>query len=429
MSLQEFKSRRERLAKEIAVDAVVIMPAAAEKQRNNDVEYPYRQESNFYYLTGFVEPQSVAVILIKNGDVKLHLFCLPKDSHAEMWNGKRVGVLGAKRRYGADFAYPIDKLSEKLPKIIDQLPTKQKHIFYTLTGDRYSPNKQFDDQLLELLDISNTTITSPAAILHELRLFKSKEEIAMIRQAAEISANAHRKAMHFCQVRMSENQLEAVITNEFISSGADYAYPSIVAAGDNACVLHYTENSSKIKSKELLLIDAGAEYKSYAADITRTFPASGKFSDEQLLLYKIVLAAQKSAIKQIRPGVTFEKYHQAATRVITKGLVKLGIVQNTKQGKKEVKKIFPHRTGHWLGIDVHDVGEYKQQNKWRKLQPGMVVTVEPGIYIPKNMRSVAARWRGIGIRIEDNVLVTKHGNEILTAMLPSEPDGIEKLCQ
>ncbi len=408
---------------------IAILPSAREVPRNRDVAYPFRQDSDFYYLTGFPEPEAV-MVLIPEQEAFI-LFCRERDPELEIWHGRRAGVRGAKTTYGADEAYPIAQIDEILPRLLEN----QSRIYYTL-GHR----PDFDERLMGWLNqvrgkiragvSAPHTFVSLDPLLHEMRLIKSAQEIKTMRRAAAISIDAHCQAMTACQPGMYEYQIEALLLHRFLHLGSRApAYPPIVAGGRNACILHYTDNSDRLREGELLLIDAGAEYDMYASDITRTFPVSGRFTPAQRAVYDIVLAAQEAAIGQIRPGNTWNDPHMAAVEVLTEGLVSLGLLQgklNELIEKEAYRRFYMHRTGHWLGMDVHDVGSYRQGDRWRTLQPGMVMTVEPGLYIPQ-APDIPRRFRHIGVRIEDDVLVTKEGCEVLTRALPKEAEAIEAL--
>ena len=431
MSQQIFCKRRTDLINQIGDQDIVIVPTSSVKSRNGDVEYHYRPDSDFFYLTGFAEPQAVAVICPGRAGGEYVLFCRENDKEREMWDGRRAGLEGAVDTFGADDAFPIDDIGDILPGLMEE----REKVFTTV--GRYP---EFDAKVLswlnkikldarngkhapyELVDLSH--------LLHEQRLVKRKDEIAFMRKAARMSAAGHVRAMQVCRPGMYEYQVQAEMECEFRKAGSHYnAYPSIVAGGDNACILHYTENDQRLQDGDLLLIDAGAEYQCYAADISRTFPVNGKFSAEQRALYDIVLAAQSAALEKCSAGHSWNEFHDAAVRVIAQGLLDEGLL---KGGIDEViesqayTQFYMHRTGHWLGMDVHDVGDYQVEDNWRELEPGMVFTVEPGIYVNPDT-GVDPRWHNIGIRIEDNVLVKKKGIEVLTESAPKEVDDIEQM--
>lgn len=434
MNKNEFKRRRQRLMDEIGDGTIAIIASASNHTRNRDVEFPFRQDSDFFYLTGFNEPDSLAVFIPGREQGEYILFCREFDEKKALWEGAHAGLEGATEYYQADDSFPIDDLDDILPGMLEN----KNKVFYPMGRDG-----ELDHQILEWINHlrkqSRNGITAPGElvslehILHEMRLIKRPSEITLMRRAAEVSCAAHKRAMQQCKPGLYEYQLEAEIVHEFMHNGLrNVAYPSIVAGGKNACVLHYVENKDKLKKADLILIDAGAECDHYAADITRTFPVSGKFSKPQKKLYQLVLDAQYAAIEQIQPGVAWNKAHDASVEVLTQGLVDLGLLKGrvAKLIKDEkYKQFYMHRIGHWLGMDVHDVGDYKLNDQWRLLEPGMVLTIEPGLYIPENCKTVDAKWRGIGIRIEDDVLVTNDGYEVITQAVPKEIDEIETLMQ
>ncbi len=432
MQKTEFARRRKRLMQMMGKGAIAILPTAPERTRNRDVEYPFRPDSDFFYLTGFPEPEAVAVLVPGRPHGEYLLFCRERDPEMETWHGRRAGLEGAHEQFGADDAFPISDIDDILPGLLEN----RDRVYYTMGLDH-----EFDQRVTgwinRLRQKARAGIHTPGEfvsldhLLHDMRLYKSRGEAAAMRKAAQISARAHRRAMQVVQPGMTEYQVEAELLHEFMRHGArSPAYPSIVAGGENACILHYTENSAPLKEGDLLLIDAGCEYDCYAADITRTFPVGGRFSPEQRALYELVLEAQYAAIEQVWPGNHWNAPHEAAVKVLTRGLVKLGILKGTaaKLIKSEAyRRFYMHRTGHWLGMDVHDVGDYKVGEEWRVLEPGMALTIEPGLYIPPDSKGVAKRWWGIGIRIEDDVLVTRDGHEVLSAGVPKEPDAVEAL--
>jgi Xaa-Pro aminopeptidase len=434
MKQTEFKTRRKQLMTYIGKDNIAIISSASTRTRNRDVDYPFRQDSDFYYLTGFNEPEALAVFIPGRKQGEYILFCREYDQQKALWEGAHAGLEGATISYGADDSFPIDDVADILPGMLEN----KGKVFYPMGRD-----SNLDHNLLEWLTYlrtqSRSGITAPGElvslehVLHEMRLFKSAAEIKLMKQAAEVSALAHIRAMQQCQPGLYEYQVEAELIHSFMQQGLRaVAYPSIVAGGENACVLHYIENTAKLKRGDLLLIDAGAECDHYAADITRTFPVSGRFSEAQQQLYQLVLDAQLAAITQIKPGLPWNLAHETAVEVLTTGLVKLGLLKGrvSKLIKDEVyKQFFMHRIGHWLGMDVHDVGDYKVDSEWRILEPGMVLTIEPGLYIPPDCNKVDKKWRGMGIRIEDDVLVTRDGCEVLTASIPKTIAEIESLMQ
>ncbi|PLZ94950.1 Xaa-Pro aminopeptidase [Fischerella thermalis CCMEE 5268] len=431
----EYKQRREALMAKIG-NGTAIFRSAPTAVMHNDVEYNFRQDSDFFYLTGFNEPQAVAILVPHHPEHRFVLFVQPKDREQEIWSGYRCGVEAAKEIYGADEAYPIAELDEKLPQYLE----KADRIYYRLGRDR-----AFNDKILNhwqrLMRTYPKRGTGPIAIedtspiLHSMRLIKSQAELEFMRKAADIAVEAHNHAMQFTAPGLYEYEVQAEIEHIFRKRGAmGPAYPSIVASGANACVLHYVENNRQMQDNELLLIDAGCAYEYYNSDITRTFPVGGKFTSEQKILYEIVLAAQKQAIAQVQPGNPYNLFHDTAVRVLTEGLVEIGILKGEIDKLIEEEKYKPfymHRTGHWLGLDVHDVGVYQHGDNPQILQPGQVVTVEPGLYIVPDTKpaedqpEIDQRWVGIGIRIEDDVLVTPTGNEVLTAGVPKEVEDLE----
>jgi len=428
----EFKRRRRQLMRMMGSDSIAILPAAPVATRNRDVEYHYRPDSDFYYLTGFPEPEAVAVLIPGRKHAEYVLFCRERNKAREMWDGSRAGQEGACDSYGADDSFPIDDLNDILPRMLEQCT----RVFYAM-GCNSELDKQLGEWVNHLRNESRSGMSGPLEFvavdhyLHDMRLYKSRSEIKAIRDACKISAQAHRRAMQVCKPGMMEYQLEAEIIHECTCLGGRFqAYPAIVGSGNNACVLHYIENKDVLQDGDLVLIDAGCEYDYYASDITRTFPVNGTFSDPQRVLYELVLAAQMAAIEQVKPGNHWDAPHQAAVKVITKGLVALGLLKGSVPKlikDKACSKYYIHRTGHWLGMDVHDVGDYKIDGEWRLLEPGMVLTIEPGIYIPKGTRGIAAKWRNIGIRIEDDVLVTKNGHDVLTKDAPKTVEEIETI--
>ena len=433
MNIKEFARRRKRLMQMMDKDSVAILPAAPIRMRNRDVEYQYRPDSDFFYLTGFEEPEAVMVLVPGREHGEYILFCRENDPVMETWNGPRAGQDGAIEEYGADDSFPIDDIDDILPGLLEN----KSRVFYTM-----GIHKDFDSRLIDwvnrLREQSRAGIHTPGEFvaiehhLHDMRLYKSSYEITRMRKAAKISSKAHIQAMKVCKPGMNEHQIEAELQHQFGIQGARFpAYSSIVGGGKNSCILHYVTNNDVLNDGDILLIDAGAELECYASDISRTFPVNGIFSKEQRALYQLVLDSQYAAIEQVQPGNHWNEPHEAAVKVLTKGLIKLGLIKGTpaKAIKEEsYKKFYMHRTGHWLGMDVHDVGDYKIDEEWRVLEPGMVLTVEPGLYIPA-MKGVAKKWHNIGIRIEDDVLVTKTGHDVLSKNAPKEIDDIEALMQ
>ncbi|OGT45007.1 MAG: Xaa-Pro aminopeptidase [Gammaproteobacteria bacterium RIFCSPHIGHO2_12_FULL_41_20] len=430
IKMTEYAQRRKQLMKHLGTQGLVIIPAAPMANRSNDTFYPYRQHSDFYYLTGFAEPEAVLVLAPKRAAGEFVLFCRPRERAKEQWEGLRTGQDGARKKFGANQALPIADLAKHLPDLLEG----REHIHCTL-----GVNKDFDEILLQAVKQIRGKIRSglqsPVSFvditpsIHEMRLCKSPAEIALIRKAIDISTHAHLRAMQLCKPGIYEYQLEAELLHEFYRQGARYpSYTSIVGSGANSCILHYVDNDQKINHRDLVLIDAGAEYQMYAADLTRTFPANGKFSAEQRAIYEIVLASQLAAIKTIKPGIAWPVMQQAIVKVITEGLLDVGLLKGNLKKLLETQAYLPfymHKSGHWLGLDVHDMGRYKVQGKWRTLRPGMVFTVEPGIYISADIPHVPKRWHNIGIRIEDDVVVTKTGCEVLSKNLPKTVADIE----
>lgn len=432
ISKQEFARRRRNLMAQMEADSIAIVPSAREQLRNRDVHYPFRQDSDFQYLTGFDEPDAVLVLLPGRSHGEVVLFCRERDPAMELWNGYRAGPEGACQRFGADDAFPVGDIDDILPGLIEG----RERVYYAM-----GRNAEFDRRVMQWVNVIRSKVRSGAHppgefldldhLLHDLRLYKSAGELRVMREAAAISARAHMRAMRACHPGVTEYQLEAELLHEFASNGARLpAYSSIVGSGANGCILHYHENSATIRDGDLVLIDAGCELDYYAADITRTFPANGRFSREQQALYEVVLEAQLAALEVIRPGQHWNQPHDMTVRVITQGLVDLGLLDGELDELIETeayKPFYMHRAGHWLGMDVHDVGDYKVGGAWRVLEPGMVMTVEPGIYVSPRNSSVARKWRGIGIRIEDDVAVTRQGHEVLSGDVPKRPAEIEKL--
>ncbi|ORU91677.1 MAG: Xaa-Pro aminopeptidase [Cycloclasticus sp. symbiont of Bathymodiolus heckerae] len=413
---------------------IAIIASASIMQRNSDVEFPFRQNSDFFYLSGFDEPESVIVFVPGREQGEYVLFCREFDETTALWVGASAGLEGAVKDYGVDDAFPIDDIDDILPGLLEN-----KSRLYFPMGAQSEFDQQLMDWSQQVRGRSRAGVSAPAEfissdhLLHEMRLIKSAFEIKQMKKAAKISVMAHKKAMQVTKPKMFEYQVDAEMKHHFMSNGAQSeAYPSIVGGGKNGCVLHYTDNNAVLNDGDLLLIDAGCEWQKYASDITRTFPVNGVFSDAQKALYQLVLDAQYAAIEQVQPGNHWNDPHEAAVKVLTKGLVKLGLLEGsvpTLIKNEAYKPYYMHRTGHWLGMDVHDVGDYKIDKQWRLLEPSMVLTVEPGLYIQPNAKEVDKKWRGIGIRIEDDVLVTKKGYEVLTSGAPKEINDIESLME
>ncbi len=421
----EYAHRRRQLMEAAGDDAILVLPAAPERVRSNDTHYPYRQDSDFWYLCGFPEPEAVLVLIPGRRHGETILFCRERDPEREAWDGPREGQEGAVARYGMDDAYPIEDLDDILPGLLEG----RSRVYY-----HFGRDADFDLKLIGWVNRVRSQVRHGAQppheflelghLLHEQRLFKSPAEIALMQHAADISVRAHRAAMRIARAGIAEYELQAELEREFRRHDACPAYNSIVGAGANACVLHYRANNGG----DLVLVDAGAEYRGYASDITRTFPVSGRFSPEQRALHDLVLAAQAAALEQAQPGIAYEEGHLAAVEVLTEGLLRLGLLkgdleENLIEG--HYKRFYRHKTGHWLGLDVHDVGDYKLAGESRLLEAGMVFTIEPGLYVSPDDTSVAPRWRGIGIRIEDDVLITAEGHRVLTGALERSADQIE----
>ncbi|MDH0700943.1 Xaa-Pro aminopeptidase [Pseudomonas toyotomiensis] len=428
----EYARRRKALMAQMEPNSIAILPAAPVYIRNRDVEHVYRQDSDFQYLTGFPEPEAVMALIPGREHGEYVLFCRERDPERELWDGLRAGQDGAISQFGADDAFPIGDIDDILPGLIEG----RERVYYAIGS-----NQEFDHRLMEWVNHIRAKARQGAMppnefvalnhLLHDMRLYKSAAEVKVMKEAAEISARAHIRAMQASRAGLFEYHLEAELDYEFRKGGAKMpAYGSIVAAGRNACILHYRENDAVLKDGDLVLIDAGCEIDCYASDITRTFPVSGRFSPEQKAIYELVLKANEEAFKFIAPGRHWNEAHEATVRVITAGLVDLGLLEGDVDeliASEAYKPFYMHRAGHWLGMDVHDVGDYKVGGQWRVLEVGMAMTVEPGIYIAPDNDKVAKKWRGIGVRIEDDVVVTKKGCEILTNGVPKTVTEIEAL--
>jgi len=426
-----YARRRKQLMRIAGDDAILILPAAPERIRSRDTHYPYRQDSDLLYLTGFPEPDAVLVLVPGRQHGESILFCRERDCEREGWDGPRSGTEGAVEQFGMDDAYPIVDLDEILPGLLEG----RTRVYY-----HFGRDAEFDLKLIGWLNRVRAMMRMGAQppheflelghLLDEQRLFKSKDELKLMQRAADISVEAHEVAMRASRAGMREYELQAEIERVFCMHDAVPAYGSIVGAGHNACVLHYVANNGQAQDGELVLVDAGAEYRGYASDITRTFPVNGRFSKEQRALHDLVSAAQSAALAQAKPSVAYEAGHNAAVYTLTEGLLKLGLLKGTL-GKNisegHYKRFYRHKTGHWLGLDVHDVGDYRLDGESRLLEPGMVFTIEPGLYVSPDDKSVHAKWRGIGIRIEDDVLVTNDGHRVLTDKLARSADEIEAL--
>lgn len=444
--MKSYANRRAALIAQMQAKGggVAILPTAPEVMRNSDADYPYRHDSYFYYLSGFTEPEAVLVLVAEVGAPgRSILFCREKNPEREIWDGYRHGPQAAREQFGLDAAFAVEALDTEMPKLLANAPA----LFYALGHDARL-DAQLQGWLQNVRQQARTGVSAPAALydlhllLDEMRLHKDAGEIALMQRAGAISAAAHCRAMRSARPGLREYQLEAELLHEFRYSGAQApAYGSIVATGANSCVLHYRAGDAELKDGDLVLIDAACEFDSYAADITRTFPVNGKFSAAQRTLYEIVLAAQAAAIAHTRPGYSFMAGHDAAVRVLAQGMLESGLLDADKVGslddvieKGAYRQFYMHRTGHWLGMDVHDVGEYREPGSsgddrpWRALQPGMVLTVEPGIYV-RPAEGVPEQYWNIGIRIEDDALVTASGCQILTGGVPSSVAEIEALMQ
>jgi Xaa-Pro aminopeptidase len=430
MDRKEFVRRRRQFMRMIGKEGIAVLPAAPVRHRNGDIEYAYRQDSHFYYLTGFPEPDAVAVLAPGRPHAEYLLFVRERDALRESWDGPRAGTEGAVEEYGADDAFPIEDIDEILPGLMEQ----RSQIFYSM-----GTHLDFDPRILSWVNGLRVQSRQGAGglqefvalshVLDDMRLYKSRPEQASLRRAAQISVAAHRRAIRFARPGRMEYEVMAEVLHEFHSHNADISYHPIVGGGANACVMHYRDNNKPLCDGDLLLLDAGCEHDYYASDITRTFPVNGKFTAVQRAVYDVVLEAQIAAIEKARSGNHWNEPHEAAIRVITQGLSKLGLIKGSLS--KLIKEqaylpFFNHRTGHWLGLDVHDVGDYKVGGEWRVLEPGMALTVEPGIYIRPSPKVPNEFWN-IGIRIEDEVLVTHGPPEVLTGALEKTPDAIEAL--
>mgnify|MGYP001502502103 FL=1 len=429
---KEFEKRRRKLAKLIGKDGIAVIPTASTRVRSRDTDYPYRPDSDFYYFTGFSEPNAVMILAPGREDGSFILCLREKNPLTEIWDGHMEGLSGVKKNYEADQSFDI----EDLETILSSLFLGRQKVFFTLGQDEV-----LDKILMKSFNavragqrrggVVPSEIQALEPLVHEMRLIKSKYEISLMKKSAKISVDAHKRIFENCKPGVFEYQIEADIIHEFGKHGAVPAYTSIVASGQNACTLHYISNRDKMKSGQLLLTDAGCENEMYAADITRTIPVSGEYSKEQKEIYELVLEVQKNAINSIKPGQTFEGLQSDAIKGLTKGLKKLGLLKGRVDQliKSEAyKDFYMHGIGHWLGMDVHDVGSYMdQKGKSRKFENGMVLTIEPGIYISKKNKNVPTEYRGIGIRIEDDVLVTKSGCDVLTKALPKEIGEIESI--
>ncbi|MFT3806967.1 aminopeptidase P N-terminal domain-containing protein [Arenimonas sp.] len=425
----EFARRRKQLMRMADDDAILILPAAPERIRSKDTHYPYRQDSDFWYLSGFAEPDAVLVLVPGRKHGECLLFCRERDADKEAWDGPRAGPEGAIDAFGMDDAYPISDLDDILPGLLEG----RSRVYY-----HFGRDTEFDLKLIGWVNRVRAQARQGAQppheflelghFLHELRLFKSVGEIRLMERSADIACRAQVAAMRATRAGAFEYEVEAALQQAYRANNAVAAYEPIVGGGANACVLHYRANNARLNEGDLLLVDAGAEYGLYASDITRTWPVSGRYSKEQRALYEIVLDAQRAALAEARPGRPWIAGHEAAVRVLTEGMLSLGLLKGTlKQNlaSGDYRRFYMHKTGHWLGLDVHDVGEYKLAGDFRELEPGMAFTIEPGLYVAPGSKGVPAKFQGIGIRIEDDVLVTKEGHRVLTDGVPREIDAVE----
>ena len=425
----EYARRRRQLMRMAGEDAILVLPAAPVRVRSHDTHYPYRQDSDFWYLCGFPEPDAVLVLVPGRKHGEALLFCRERDPEREAWDGPRFGQDGAVESFGMDDAYPIEDLDEILPGLLEG----RSRVYY-----HFGRDAEFDLKLIGWVNRVRAQVRHGAQppheflelghLLHEQRLFKSRDEIRLMEKAAAISVRAHQAAMRAARPGIHEYELQAEVERVFRAADACPAYASIVGAGGNGCVLHYVANTGKARDGDLVLIDAGAEYRNYAADITRTFPVNGRYTREQRALHDLVGAAQAAALACARPGVAFAALHETVVEVLGEGLLRLGLLKGSLEkciAGEHYRQFYRHKSGHWLGLDVHDVGDYRIDGQSRLLEPGMVLTIEPGLYVGADDTSVAAKWRGIGIRTEDDVLITADGHRVLTEGLARSADEIE----
>ena len=425
----EYARRRRQLMRMAGEDAILVLPAAPVRVRSHDTHYPYRQDSDFWYLCGFPEPDAVLVLVPGRKHGEALLFCRERDPEREAWDGPRFGQDGAVESFGMDDAYPIEDLDEILPGLLEG----RSRVYY-----HFGRDAEFDLKLIGWVNRVRAQVRHGAQppheflelghLLHEQRLFKSRDEIRLMDKAAAISVRAHQAAMRAARPGIHEYELQAEVERVFLAADACPAYASIVGAGANGCVLHYVANTGKARDGDLVLIDAGAEYRNYAADITRTFPVNGRFTKEQRALHDLVGAAQAAALACARPGVAFAALHETVVEVLSEGLLRLGLLKGSLEkciAGEHYRQFYRHKSGHWLGLDVHDVGDYRIDGQSRLLEPGMVLTIEPGLYVGADDTTVAAKWRGIGIRTEDDVLVTADGHRVLTEGLARSAEEIE----
>ncbi len=427
---QNIFARRRKEFMQKMQGGIAVFCSAPMRNRNSDVDYEFRQDSDFYYLTGFDEPESFCIFAPENKKHEYLLFVLPRDKEKETWTGIRAGVEGAIQNFGAEMAHTNDKLEE----ILTELLQNASALHYSL--NRYP---EADRRIFAVMDLVRakgragiyppSRIIDPSETLSEMRLFKKPDELDALQRAVDISVRAHSAAMKSTAPGRFEYEIQAVLEYAFRSGGSQRnGYPSIVGSGPNTCILHYTRNNRKLQDGDLLLIDAGAEFDYYTADITRTYPVNGKFTSQQRTIYELVLDAQKKAIAAMKPGITWMQVHSLTVRTLTQGMITLGLLQGTLDENLEnenYNKYYMHRTGHWLGLDVHDTGKYRRMDTWRVLEPGMVMTVEPGLYVPPDDENKT--FRGIGIRIEDDVLITENGPKVLSGNCPKEIDDLEAI--
>ena len=429
-----FSERRDLLAGKVLEDSAIIVSAASVKSRISDTEYSYRQDSNFYYLSGYEEPESLILIRPNQDKERFIIFCRDRDPLREQWDGLRTGQEGVIQDYGADAAYSINSIDEIMPKLLNGA----KNIYFSMSAP-CGVDAKISSWVEDIRKNTRSGAEPPQnllsldSILHEMRLIKEGDEMDLMKKAANITTEAHIRAMQSVRPGMYEYQLEAEYLYAFNKNGArSPAYNSIVGGGNNSCILHYVENNAELQDGDLVLVDAGCEYQYYASDVTRTFPVNGKFSPEQREIYSIVLEAHKQSMEQAKPGNKWNLMHEKSVEVIVEGLLSIGLLQGSRDeiiDKGEYSKFYMHRIGHWLGMDVHDVGSYKQDGDWRPLEEGMVMTVEPGIYILDSMEGVDDKWKGIGVRIEDDIAITDSGFEILTPDVPRTIEEVEQTVQ
>tara|TARA_B100000214_G_scaffold17026_1_gene11532 strand:+ start:641 stop:1942 length:1302 start_codon:yes stop_codon:yes gene_type:complete len=428
-----YSERRSKLASKVLDDSAIIVSSAAVKTRVSDTDYAYRQDSNFYYLSGYEEPESLLLIR-PSKEEQFIIFCRDRDPLREQWDGFRTGQEGAIELYDADASYSINSLDQIMPNLLEGI----KNIYFSMSAPS-NVDLKITHWLEEIRKNTRAGAEPPQnllsldSILHEMRLIKEDPEMDLMKKAADITTEAHIRAMQAVTPGMFEYQLEAEYLYAFNKNGArSPAYNSIVGGGNNSCILHYVENNAELNDGDLVLVDAGCEYQYYASDVTRTFPVNGKFSPEQKEIYSIVLEAHKQSMEQAQPGNKWNLMHEKSVEIIVEGLLSIGLLKGSKEENIEkgtYSKFYMHRIGHWLGMDVHDVGSYKNDGDWRELEEGMVMTIEPGIYVLDNLEDVEDKWKGIGVRIEDNVVITDSGFEVLTPDVPRTIEDIENTVQ